>query len=411
MPTPLVYSDLAQRIFRPDMPAARRHSAIDLLYITDRAPLAGPDGSLPYGEDRARSVAFGSAIVDLGPDLSWTDLVEQSHRSKRTRDIVLELGRTQELGRFPREPYQVEIAGQRVVRSPATLARHKQTKKHLYQELDRRLRNTPNGEVMLYVHGFNETFASAAFTAGELCHFLGREYVCAFFTWPASASGNPLISYTATTESAAFAVAHLKKTIHMIGRMPEVKAVHLLAHSRGAALLLDAVSQLGIEYQVAGSEPFAELSIRNIVLISPDIDTDVAAQRIGATLSDPESVPNWSIPRSGAGPDFRMTIYASPQDRALLLSRMLFRSYRRVGRFSPGDMPEEVQSFFAKWGRLDFIVYEGYKTDAFGHSFFATNPVVSSDLVQLIRFGKQPGDPERALRRAGPVTWVFEEPQ
>jgi esterase/lipase superfamily enzyme len=188
---------------------------------------------------------------------------------------------------------------------------------------------------MLYVHGFNETFASAAFTAAELCHFLGCAYVCAFFTWPASASGNPSISYTATTESAAFAVAHLKKTIHMIGRMPNVKAVHLLAHSRGAALLLDAVSQLGIEYRVAGSEPFAELSIRNVVLLSPDIATDVAAQRIGATLSDPESVPNWSGPRPGAGPDFRMTIYASPQDRALLLSRMLFRSYRRVGRFSP----------------------------------------------------------------------------
>ena len=33
-----------------------------------------------------------------------------------------------------------------------------------------------------------ETFETAAFTAAELCHFLGREPVCAFFTWPASAS-------------------------------------------------------------------------------------------------------------------------------------------------------------------------------------------------------------------------------
>jgi hypothetical protein len=108
MPTPLVYTGLASRIFRSDVPTTRRQPDIDLLYITDRAPSTGPDDSLPYGEDRARSVAFGAAIVNLGPDLSWTDLVEQSHRSKRTRDIMLKLGRTQELGRFPRELYQVQ---------------------------------------------------------------------------------------------------------------------------------------------------------------------------------------------------------------------------------------------------------------------------------------------------------------
>ena len=55
---------------------------------------------------------------------------------------------------------------------------------------------------MVYVHGFNATFATAAFTTAELCHFLGREPVCAFFTWPASCTGNFLISYTSTTESA-----------------------------------------------------------------------------------------------------------------------------------------------------------------------------------------------------------------
>jgi len=39
---------------------------------------------------------------------------------------------------------------------------------------------------MLYVHGFNETFATAAFTAAELCHFLGREDVSWKFRPPAA---------------------------------------------------------------------------------------------------------------------------------------------------------------------------------------------------------------------------------
>jgi hypothetical protein len=37
--------------------------------------------------------------------------------------------------------------------------------------------------------------------------------------------------------------------------------------------------------------------------------------------------------------------------------------------------------------------------------------LVSSDLVQLIRFARRPGDPGRPLRQVGPVTWVFENKQ
>ena len=122
-------------------------------------------------------------------------------------------------------------------------------------------------------------------------------------------------------------------------------------------------------------------------------------------------VPDWSV-QSNSGGDaatgFRLTTYASPKDRALLLSRILFRSYRRVGRARPEDISDEMQDFLAKFGRFDLIVYEGKRTDAFGHSFFTSNPLVSSDLVQLIRFGKKPGDPERSLRQVGPVSWVFE---
>ena len=68
------------------------------------------------------------------------------------------------------------------------------------------------------MHGFNETFATAAYTTAELCHFLGREQMCAFFTWPASSTGNFLTSYTTTTESAEYAVEHLKKTIRRSAR-------------------------------------------------------------------------------------------------------------------------------------------------------------------------------------------------
>jgi hypothetical protein len=58
-------------------------------------------------------------------------------------------------------------------------------------------------------------------------------------------------------------------------------------------------------------------------------------------------------------------------------------------------------------GHTDLISYEGKRTDFFGHSYFTSNPRVSSDLIQLIRYGKGPGDPGRDLIQTGRVTWRF----
>ena len=88
-----------------------------------------------------------------------------------------------EFGRFPREPYAIVVDGPRIQRAPEATRGHRADKDRLHRELAERLANAPSREVLLYVHGFNETFESAAYTTAELCHFLGREDVCTFFTW------------------------------------------------------------------------------------------------------------------------------------------------------------------------------------------------------------------------------------
>lgn len=103
----------------------------------------------------------------------------------------------------------------------------------------------------------------------------------------------------------------------------------------------------------------------------------------------------------------RFTIYSSPQDRALSLSRFLFRSRRRMGQLSLEEWKEEIPDSSAKWGQLDIVVYEGKRTDLFGHEYFATNPRVSSDLIRLVRYGTKPGGPGRFLEKIGPVSWTF----
>jgi esterase/lipase superfamily enzyme len=102
-----------------------------------------------------------------------------------------------------------------------------------------------------------------------------------------------------------------------------------------------------------------------------------------------------------------LTIYASPEDRALLVSRILFRSRNRVGQLRPEDISDKAQRYFEAVGRIDLISYQGKRTDLFGHSYFTTNPRVSSDLIKLLRYNKQLGEPGRELIKTGRVTWEF----
>jgi esterase/lipase superfamily enzyme len=408
MPTPSLYlPPSGEQVF--ELPKdARRNPNIDLLYITDRAPETSPESTLPYGQDRAKRIVFGSAEVHMVPDIDWETLREQSRLAKRTQEVDLELGQVRQLGAFPAEPYGV-IRGPNgaLLRDRAELARYDEAKRQLQSNVERRLAASPKKEILLYVHGFNETFASAAYTTAELCHFLGREDVCAFFTWPASSTGNFLTSYTTTTESADYAVEHLKKTIRILAATPGVQGLQLLAHSRGTAVMLKAVHDLALEAIAAGKEPLNRYKIDNLVLFSPDIDVDIAAQQITGLISDPDLATVWPegrLPRMLKG---RLTIYASPEDRALLISQILFRSRNRVGQLRPEDLSPKAQAYFATLGRVDLITYEGERTDFFGHSYFTSNPEVSSDLIEMLRYGKQLGEPGRELIKTGPATWKF----
>ena len=395
MPTPLLYQQSGGPTLFEQAPETLGGTDVDLLFITDRGAETDPESTQPYGQDRAKRIAFGSARVRIGPGIQWEDLKRESGVAVRTSDTDLVLGRVNELGRFPDEPYSLERRTDGVYRDEGDMRLHRLAKRQLREELTQRIATSPRKEVMLYVHGFNETFASAAFTSAELCHFLGRESVCSFFTWPASSSGNFLTSYTSTTESADYAVNHLKKTIRLLATTPGVERIQLLAHSRGTALLLDSLRALLTEAIAAGQEPSKALKIENVVLFSPDIDIDVGAQTITSYASDPDLISVWPSGRMPKSLNGRLTVYSSPQDRALLVSRILFRSANRIGNLRAEDVTPKAQAFLASLGSIDLIVYEGKRTDAFGHSYFTTNPRVSSDVVQLLRYGTRLGEPGR----------------
>ena len=151
MPTPTIYQGADSKSIFTDVPLQHRQPAIDLLYLTDRAPESGPESDLLYGAGRSQEIAFGSAVVEMGPDLTWSELEKQSRIGKRSTPVNLTLGKVTEIGRFPRTPYPVRVTDEGIVYDKGVLAEHEKAKQALTVELERRLDESPRKEVVLYV--------------------------------------------------------------------------------------------------------------------------------------------------------------------------------------------------------------------------------------------------------------------
>jgi len=407
MPTPAMYTGAQAKPLFTEVPAAARTPPLDLLYITDRAPAKSADEAEPYTSDRSRSEAFGSTTILFGEDMTWDTLVKQSVEADRRPELNLKLGPTKEIGRFPIIPYQMTATGTGLMRAPADIEAHETAERALQAEVARRLASSPRKEIVLYVHGVANTFSDAALTMGELCHFLGREFVCAIFTWPAGGKRGVLFGYEVDYESSLFATEHLRKTIRAIAGTPGLQKIHLLAHSRGTDVLVTAVADLSVEAYTQRSNLAQRYKIGNIVLMAPDLDPDVAVAKVFKVASDPD-VPYGSAPNPKAVfermPGFRITGYVSPEDKALATSGWLFGSLFRLGRLDEAMLTPEQLEHIRTIGFIDVIQVRG-TADLIGHSYFHSNPEASSDLIALLRYGLRPNDPGRPLEEVQKPFW------
>ncbi|TFH49234.1 MAG: alpha/beta hydrolase, partial [Lysobacterales bacterium] len=101
---------------------------------------------------------------------------------------------------------------------------------------------------------------------------------------------------------------------------------------------------------------------------APDLDASVAAQRMTAVQMGP-----------GLG---RFTMYFSPSDQAISLAERLFANPRgRLGQFDKKKLTKEQRGFETRVYKNAFIRFEGETTEGYGHSYFRTDPAVSSDIV------------------------------
>jgi esterase/lipase superfamily enzyme len=204
-----------------------------------------------------------------------------------------------------------------------------------------------NRDVLVFVHGFNTSFAEARARAAQITADSRFGGVAVLFTWPTK---HELFGYVSDKDSAMASRDALQDLLQDLAATPGVGKIHVLAHSMGGWLAMEALSQASI-----GGNRDLGGHLGEVMLASPDIDMDVFAGQMRHIRPA------------------KVTVFATANDRALSLSSAIAQSRRRVGGIDPSK-PEDRQAL----EDLGAKVYDlsSYSDGFIDHAAYADTPDV-----------------------------------
>lgn len=211
-----------------------------------------------------------------------------------------------------------------------------------------------DGDVLLYIHGFNQSFETATLDAARLADGLRFSGETVLFSWP---SRNKLFDYIADRESATWSRDALETTLDSLVTRPGLGRVNIVAHSMGAMLAIE-----GLRQAYAKHGELLLDRIGAIILAAPDLDIDVFSSSIARM-------------RPLAG---RITVITSNDDRALAVVASLSGG-ARVGRAQKAKLQASglkvIDTSGAGWGIIN-------------HDLFLSNAGVQKVIARAIELGK-----------------------
>ena len=387
--TPNIYSSSAQYPAQNIAPSERGTSS-KIYYITDRQPHVQKGELDTYGKERSPSMVFGEAIVSYDENLSWDELTQISETQSNRPDVKVEIDSLSEVSRFPPTPLVFSITPQGIQVDSDQQRSYDQSISVMKETIAERLEASKQKDIVLYVHGFNNSFDDAVLDINDVWHFSGRHGVPIAYTWP-SGTGN-ILGYFTDRESGEYTIYHLKETIRILSNMPEVENIHILAHSRGTDITTTALRELVIEARAAGKRPQETLKIRNLMMAAPDLDYGVVTQRLIAEKFGPAMG--------------KITIYMNEGDSALGVSQALMKGIR-FGKLTAQKQTEREAQIFQNIKNVCFVNVKGVK-GVLGHGYFKNHPGALSDIIKLITLDAEPGSVDRPLTRIESNFWSLD---
>ncbi|WP_071691729.1 alpha/beta hydrolase [Nioella sediminis] len=217
-------------------------------------------------------------------------------------------------------------------------------------------------EVVVFVHGYNNNFASGLFRIAQMAHDYDAPGLTAHFAWPSA--GNPF-GYVFDRESAAFsrdALEQFLRDLHAAG----ARRILLVGHSLGGHITMETLRQI----RISGDDAVLQ-SLSGIVLISPDIDIEVFQSQARAV--DPLPQP--------------FVVFTSANDRALRLSAGITGRQNRLGNLGTAEDVAEFNILL-----VDISAFRSGVGDWTNHSTLVTSPSLIQMFQGLPDIGTGSGD-------------------
>lgn len=304
---------------------------VELLFATNRIPVIeskGPD----FTGERADTLSFGACQVRVPEDHK----IGQLELPKKASWIRL---------RFTDEA--VDERRHFVIKGISTFERK--------QFLDI-VQSDASRTALIFVHGFNTSFQEGVLRFSQIVWDMQFKSIPILFSWP-SAGG--VLNYLYDFNSALGARQLFGKLIQMLRVEAKVETLHIVAHSMGNFVLLDALNQLAN----AGALP----KLSEIVMAAPDVDIDLYK-----TLA--ANIRPWAR---------GMTLYASANDKALVISR------RAAGKPRAGDVFSGGPILLPNIESID-VSAMGDEMFGLNHDVFASDRSLIDDIGRLVRSGERP---------------------
>lgn len=332
--------------------ASPNTAVINVYYATDRAVSGQSNKGVSYGTEPAAddSVALGIAKVSIPRahqmgELEGPSILRLEYREDPEKHVVLVSTTPEESGPF-------------------------------YHHISDRILQSRRHEAFVFVHGFNVTFEEAVRRTAQIAYDLGFDGAPILYSWPSHGELG-LVAYNQDGRNAELSVTHLRDFLNELASRTGVQTIHVIAHSMGNRVVVGALA--------GGSTAKGTVRVREVALMAPDID---AAEFRKLALAMRPSVN-------------RVTLYASSGDEAIKLS-MKLAGYPRAG--------EGGNHIVVMPGVLDTIDCSSVDTSilGLGHSYYADNSTILSDLFRLIR-GDSIDDRFRlrAVQNAQGKYWAF----
>jgi esterase/lipase superfamily enzyme len=215
------------------------------------------------------------------------------------------------------------------------------------------LGTNPHRPLLVYVHGFNNSFDVAARRAAVFAHDLAPLVASkpAIFSWP---SAQKILRYASDEDSALLNQDRSREFLNYVRDPGGVSPIVLVGHSLGARVLTYALRDFALirdAHRAGGRGPM----FKHLILIQPDVNTEYLEQNMPRISKLCQQV----------------TIYSSNKDWPLRISRWLHNS-GRAGQYRYARKVVGADVIDATSARMDFL----------GHSY--DGPPLFDDLRALL---------------------------